>query len=571
MKAVRPLIFIVLPLVLYFGTIWQRPLFSPDEIRYAEIPREMLASGDWVVPRLAGMLYFEKPVLGYWLIAGSMKIFGENPFAVRFPGAAATLLTALLVYLWGRRADGDELGLAAAGIYLTTGLVFAVGTFAVLDAPFTFLVILALVSAYFADLEPRRWRRWLYLALAGVGLGGGFLIKGLLAPVLVGAAGVPYLIWQRHYRNLFTFIWIPLLVAAAVALPWSLAIHRVEPDFWRQFLYVEHFQRVVSGEGANDDRSEPFWYYLPVLLGGALPWLLLLPAMLKGIGVDRKWFVTGSAFRLAMTAAAVWLVLLSLSSAKLGTYILPCFAPLALLGGAALLRYGENGDFAWSDQIFRWLGRLLIGLAAAYVICHLAVTFRLVRDPGIMPYGRGELVVVPVLAVAAAAVWLLTAASETGYRRKFVGWLLGISFLMLPVHGFMPRRIVRNHTPELFLKTAVAPWLDSSTLLAAEKAMLPAAAWTFKRVEGLEIYERPGEMRYGAERAGRRVLAAADLVPWIGRRQMVVLTQSKRLSREAPGPKTVMVSGKNRAIVYPGPDKAVGSPDGMISVTGNKL
>ena len=90
---------IVLFLLLYILPLGVRPIVIPDEARYCEIPREMLVSGDWVVPRLNGLRYFEKPVLGYWVTAASMALFGQNPFAARLPSAAATGLSALLLFL----------------------------------------------------------------------------------------------------------------------------------------------------------------------------------------------------------------------------------------------------------------------------------------------------------------------------------------------------------------------------------------------------------------------------------------------------------------------------------------
>jgi 4-amino-4-deoxy-L-arabinose transferase len=116
-------------LFLYIASLGFRPIMIPDEARYAEIPREMIASGDWIVPRLNGLPYFEKPVLGYWLNALSILLFGENAFAIRFPSALAAGLTALLLFLMVRRsAGGHRLAILAALVFLTCLEVFAVGT-----------------------------------------------------------------------------------------------------------------------------------------------------------------------------------------------------------------------------------------------------------------------------------------------------------------------------------------------------------------------------------------------------------------------------------------------------------
>lgn len=94
-------------LVLYILPLGVRDLIVPDETRYAEIPREMIADGDWVAPHLNGLRYFEKPVLGYWVHAGSILLFGENNFAVRLPSALAVGLSALLIYMLICRVGGN--------------------------------------------------------------------------------------------------------------------------------------------------------------------------------------------------------------------------------------------------------------------------------------------------------------------------------------------------------------------------------------------------------------------------------------------------------------------------------
>ena len=86
--------------LLYIIPLGIRPIILPDESRYAEIPREMLTSGNWIVPKLNGLRYFEKPVLGYWLNASSIKLFGENAFAARLPSALATGLSAFIIFCW---------------------------------------------------------------------------------------------------------------------------------------------------------------------------------------------------------------------------------------------------------------------------------------------------------------------------------------------------------------------------------------------------------------------------------------------------------------------------------------
>ena len=119
-KYILPAI-IGLYLLVFIVPLQFRPLATADEARYAEIPREMLESGDWIVPHLNGLRYFEKPPLGYWLTALSMKAFGQTNFAVRFPSALCAGLTALLIGWLVRRQTRDTVwAVLSAIIYLTS-------------------------------------------------------------------------------------------------------------------------------------------------------------------------------------------------------------------------------------------------------------------------------------------------------------------------------------------------------------------------------------------------------------------------------------------------------------------
>ncbi|MGD8690243.1 MAG: phospholipid carrier-dependent glycosyltransferase, partial [Gammaproteobacteria bacterium] len=216
-------IFLGLLIAVYFLPLGRAPLATPDETRYAEIGREMLTSGDWIVPHLVGLRYFEKTPLGYWLIAGSIKLFGESAFAVRLPSALATVLSALLLIGFARRVVADRSRALVLGLaYLTTLEVFFIGTFAVLDAMLTLFCTAGIIAAWHSVRAVSGGRK---MALAaGICFGLAFLTKGFVALALCGLVLVPWLWWEGRIDWIWRRGWLAVLALLATSLPWSLAI-----------------------------------------------------------------------------------------------------------------------------------------------------------------------------------------------------------------------------------------------------------------------------------------------------------------------------------------------------------
>ncbi|MGB5145914.1 MAG: phospholipid carrier-dependent glycosyltransferase, partial [Porticoccaceae bacterium] len=262
----------------YLVPAWQRPLWIPDEARYAEISREMLQGGDWVVPHLLGLVYFEKPIAGYWLNSLSILLFGENHLAVRLASVISVWLSAGLVFVLASEMFRSRRKAWLASVcYLTGLLVYGIGTYSVLDSMLALWLNLALVACYLGIQTTQARTRLFCYAAMGLAVGMAFLTKGFLAFVVLALVVLPYLIYRRRLADL-RYLGLVVLCLLLVSLPWSLAIARRAPDYWHYFFWVEHVQRFAAD---NAQHKAPFWFYLPCLLVGLLPWLGLAPASLR--------------------------------------------------------------------------------------------------------------------------------------------------------------------------------------------------------------------------------------------------------------------------------------------------
>lgn len=338
-RALPLLTVVVLPALLLYPCLSFR-LLEPDEGRYAEIPREMLQRGDWIVPYLQGEPYLDKPPLMYWLVMVSYSIFGVHDWAARIPPALAIHATILSLYLIGRRSLGGRAAFWAALLLSVTPGFVSMGRLLILDGLLAACTTLAILAGFEAVRGDSLKRGWWLIAAAAVGFG--VLTKGPIAIVLMA---VPIWLHRRlagsacriGWKNLALF----LGVMSAINLPWYLVIGLREPRFLRYFLWEHNVVRFVQ----PFDHIRPVWFYIPILIGG------MLPASLLGLAFVR-FLLSSSADRSRLRTSEIGFFLLaggwcvfffSMSGSKLPTYILPAIPLLMLaIGGyiAGLSRWG---------------------------------------------------------------------------------------------------------------------------------------------------------------------------------------------------------------------------------------
>lgn len=324
--------------IAWFANIGHRVLQHPDEGRYAEIPREMMSTGDWLTPRLNGLKYFEKPPLQYWLTAATYEAFGVSAWTARLWTALAGLIGVLVIAWAGLRLGGPALawsaGLALSGM-LWQVAISQILTLDALLCAFLAIGFAAFVVAQRAESSPsrRRWTMWLtWAALAGA-----TMTKGPIGAVLPAGALVLYTLVTRDlalWRRLHLVT--GLVIYFALTAPWFVLVSRHNPEFASFFFVHEHVDRFLT---TTHRRTGSVFYFVPILATGALPWIMVIL-----VGAHRAWREgTANAIgfswqRFALTWAAFVFLFFSASSSKLASYILPMFAPLALVVGWLLLR-----------------------------------------------------------------------------------------------------------------------------------------------------------------------------------------------------------------------------------------
>ncbi|MFU2318074.1 lipid IV(A) 4-amino-4-deoxy-L-arabinosyltransferase [Rahnella sp. PCH160] len=525
LKGVWSTLILVFFALVYLVPLNSRLLWQPDETRYAEISHEMLQRGDWVVPHLLGLRYFEKPVAGYWFNNISQMIFGDSNFAVRFGSVFSTLLSALLVFwlanlMWRNR----QTACIATLIYLSFTLVFSIGTYSVMDPMITLWMTAAMVASYFClrvSRTPQKALSWIVLGLA---CGMGFMTKGFLALALPVIAVLPIVWREKRFKTLFG--WGPLAIVAAVviSLPWVLAIAREAPDFWRYFFWVEHIQRFAE---SNAQHKAPFWYYVPVLLLGALPWLGLLPGALRD-GWTKRVLRPELFFLLSWTIMP--LIFFSVAKGKLPTYILPCFAPLALLMADHLDQLRQSGKL----RALKANGTINIAFGVLMAVAVLVIS-------GILPihvkpvFSRGELPRA-LIGILCFAVWALAGAmSLTDVKKRWYWAAVCPLVLALLVGQAIPQKVMDSKQPQGFIGQNAAMLQDSRFVLSDNVGIATGLAWVLKR-DDIIMFGEKGELEYGLSYpdAASKFVDSAEFPEWLQKaRQEGNVSVILRLDRNA--------------------------------------
>jgi 4-amino-4-deoxy-L-arabinose transferase-like glycosyltransferase len=328
--------------VCYFSHLGAIGFVGPDEPRYAWIARDMTETGDWVTPRLYGKPWFEKPPLFYWGAALSFKLFGVSEAAARLPSAISALLGTLALAWFTLRLYGAETARWLFLLLPTTVGMIGFSHAAATDMPFSAMLTIAMVcAAVVLGLTRNESSRvipqtpWLALVLFGFFLGLAVLAKGPAAIILCGGTVFFWALFTKRWRDaLHLFHPTALASFCLTALPWYILCARRNPDFFRIFIIEHNFKRYFTPEFQH---IQPFWFYIPILALGLLPWSVSAIGLLRDAKLSWKESGWPNSPGLFFTCWAIFpVVFFSLSKSKLPGYVLPAVPPLGLLMAQAL-------------------------------------------------------------------------------------------------------------------------------------------------------------------------------------------------------------------------------------------
>jgi 4-amino-4-deoxy-L-arabinose transferase-like glycosyltransferase len=479
----------------WFATLHVRPMFDPDEGRYAEIPREMAATGDWLTPRLNGLKYFEKPPLQYWATAAAYSGFGISEWTSRLWTVGLAFACLPMVFGWTRRLYGRNAALAAVVALCVSPYFGIVGHLDLLDAGFSFWLtgaVFAFTLAQTAEVRSREERRWMLIAWVAAALA--ILSKGIVVGVLTGASLIVYSCIERDIRpwkRLHAAVGVPLFLL--VAAPWFIAVSIRNPDFPQFFFIHEHFARFLTNV---HQRVEPWWFFLPPLLLGVLPWARGLVG-----GVVRAWRDAGPTpqfkpLRFLLIFAVFTLVFFSASGSKLAPYIQPMFPPLAVVVGVYL---AERAGFLRSMAV---ITAILVSLVSVGVLIYSAIHNSFIPQAATV----WAAIAVVVMLVAVYASWSeqrtdATAPAVVIAAAAAFGWQCFMTALgIVP-----PARSARDLVAE------VKPYVHPQTQLYSVGQYRETISPYLERT--LTVVEFEGELEFGLHaEPGKQLATPADFV-----------------------------------------------------------
>ena len=439
------LLILLLSALTFLAGLGRPAIGDSDEAFYAEAGREMVVSGDWLTPHYNYELRFQKPILFYWLVAGTYAVTGVAESAARLWSALAGIGLALLTAAIGRRWY-DERTARLGGLIVATAFgYFSIGRLSLPDLPLAFFITLATWTAIRGLADPVS-RRTAWLAVSGAALGLGFLTKGPVGVLIPGLVILPVL-WIERRRTSWPIraLAIAAAIALAIGVPWYAAMAWVHGAAYLDSFFVGDNLERFATDRFNEPR--PVWFYGPIVLGGLLPWTPLLAA---AVPPAARWLARrvrpGPESVRLMLWAALPLLFFTASIGKQPRYILPILPPLALLAARAVESRiqrrsgidraahgaGHGIQRRRSDRLIQGatltIGLLLIALS---VLVYRAMPLVIMVDPSLVA-GGAALILIAGAGVLAASLLIADRHLPLAVALASALTLLGLQYGLSP-------------------------------------------------------------------------------------------------------------------------------------------
>ncbi|KAF0159794.1 MAG: glycosyl transferase family protein [Syntrophaceae bacterium] len=416
-------ILLLMPFLLYIALLGVMPQMEPDEARYSLIPSAMNETGNYVTPHIKNTIYLEKPPLASWGTAVSFKIFGENDFSARLFTGLCAWGCILLTFFIGRSFRDEKTGLYAAAVLTISVFPFIMGRINILDMPLTFFLCLSIWFGYLSlTSEKKRYRSYLFYFTCALA----FLTKGIIGVAFPFAILVIWLIWVGRWREIGRLISpVGIVILLIVVCPWLYLAHKENADFLWFFFVREHFLRFTT---QMHGKTEPFYYFLPIIIGGMLPWLVYLIRAWQQKNIKACLFQKDDNKLLVVWFLFIF-IFYTVSSSKLAPYIAPVFLPIALFAGRIFRNHeDELPDLLGKRKIFY---RMALWIQSTMILIALLLPpiLKQYSDPAkglvVMTSDYWWVYIIPLLIAAALLIFL----PDLIARKVRAGWFVTIYLL----------------------------------------------------------------------------------------------------------------------------------------------
>jgi 4-amino-4-deoxy-L-arabinose transferase-like glycosyltransferase len=456
---------LALSLFLFFFRLGDRPFRNPDEGRYATIAQEMVITGDWGVPTLFGLAYLKKPILFYWLEAGSLKLWGMNEWAARLVPALFGVLGIAAVFAFSLRYWGRRSAFMISLILASNFWYLQVGRYLVIDMVFSFFLVAASFSFYIANTSKADKEKnfyWLFFILMGLA----FLTKGPVSLAVTGCSIAAYLVATgRLKRTLIEIKWgRGLILFCFVALPWFFWVAQRQPQFIGQFFGHENWNRVFS---SSFEHQEPWYFYGMVLIPMLMPWILFWRPLSRAWDRSEPRSQADDPRLFLMISGCVTILFYSLAKAKLATYILPAIIYFSVLVG-----------YSWSQ----WTR----------------------ESPAKASFKDGWPVIVLILAgvtLVAVSPWFVLERSHGKYPTEIVNYFQYLGGALLAGGVFCAKSLRQNRRDKLFYALVVLMAvmslifprvMETMNVNYSTKKLALALNKVLKASDEVYVYDQPG-------------------------------------------------------------------------------